>query len=184
MLEIRSVRQDELTRVMLADQVLCGEEVTVRIGRNGFSLSYAQAFRAEWRSFPPDERLRIYAAADRCQFFAAGLDGRVAGIAATAMADNGWGELMDLRVDNACRGQGVGAALLEACEAAVRRHGLMGLRAAVPDSNPVLCQFLEHHGYSVQGMDRMALTPRETERRKPLQQRACLLYFYRMNEKG
>ena len=47
-----------------------------------------------------------------------------------------------------------------------------------------MCQFCEHEGFSLQGMDRMALALTEQERMKPLAQRSCELIFYKQSKKG
>ena len=186
MLEIRRVQPADLSGNSLEDQVLAGDEVTVRIGRSGFSLSYSPAPRAEWRVFPPAEETGLYLqlAGETSVIYAAYQQQRLAGVAAVTVSERGWGRLLDLRVDVHQRRAGVGTALLAACDEFARRKGMGGLWAAVPDTNPVMCQFLEHSGFGVQGLDRMALALTAEERRKPMQQRACMLHFYRTNEKG
>ena len=63
-------------------------------------------------------------------------------------------------------------------------HGMTGLKMCVTDTNPVICQFCEHCGFSLQGLDRHALIYTELERDKPLARRACQLHFYQQHQKG
>ncbi len=181
MLEVRPVAQNELNGLLIADQVLCGDEVTVRVGYSGFSLSYQPSVHAQWRVFHPTEEARLWLLHEpaRCGLFSAIEDRRVVGIALIAATQNGWAELCDIRVDVQHRRQGTGTALLNACAAFSESRKMGGMHCAVPDSNPVMCQFLEHHGFQVHGLDRMSLSLTDSERAKPLQQRACLLHFYR-----
>ena len=75
-------------------------------------------------------------------------------------------------------------ALIAACERFAERQGMHGLRVTASESNPVLCQFLQHNGFELQGLNRRALIHTPEEREKPLMRRACALYFYRETEKG
>lgn len=169
------------------DTSIIGEEVVLRIGRSGFSLGYVPMGKAEWRSFPP----RPCAAPERvCQSPASSLyaamddeDGCI-GWAAVSEAENGWAEILDLRVDAVHRRCHVASALMEMCEEFVRSRYLRGLRITVTDTNTVACQFLENQGFALQGIDRMAFAYASTEVDKPLARRACALYFYRIPKKG
>ena len=79
---------------------------------------------------------------------------------------------------------GAGKAMLGACQAWAESHHTQGLKLITTDQNPGMCQFCEHEGFSLQGMDRMALALTEPERTKPLAQRSCELIFYKQSKKG
>ena len=187
MLSVRRLTEETLDSVkLLADAVLIGEETMLRIGRYGFELSYLPRPSAEWRSFPAPEE---YSAKElikqqNAAVFAAYVDERVVGLASVICLSSGWAELCDIRVDAAHRRQGVATALIAACERFVIRQGMHGLRVTASESNPVLCQFLQHNGFALQGLDRRALIHTPAECDKPLMRRACALYFYRETEKG
>lgn len=187
MLSVRRLTEETLSGVkLLADAVLIGDETMLRIGRYGFELSYLPKQNAEWRSFPVQEE---YAAAsllarDDAAVFAAYTDERAIGTASVVCLSSGWAELCDIRVDASHRRQGAATALIAACERFAERQGMYGLRVTASESNPVLCQFLQHNGFELQGLDRRALIHTPEEREKPLMRRACALYFYRETEKG
>lgn len=179
---IRRLGPDELGLLRpLADASLAGEEALLRIGRTGMTLGYAPLPRAEWRVFPPSPTFApaAFAINERSALFAA-MDGEnVVGVCGVRGTPEGWAEVADIRVDASCRRQGYGRTMLESCEACARQWGMAGLRAACTDTNPVMCQFLEHCGFILRGMDSMALAYTEAEREKPLARRAALLFFYR-----
>ncbi len=179
---IRRLSPDELSLLRpLADASLAGEEALLRIGRTGMTLGYAPLPRAEWRVFPPSGGFDPAALVNGGQsaLFAA-LDGdNFVGLCGVRATPEGWAEVADIRVDASCRRQGYGRTMLESCEACARQWGMAGLRAVCTDTNPVMCQFLEHCGFTLRGMDSMALAYTEAERDKPLLRRAALLFFYR-----
>ena len=70
------------------------------------------------------------------------------------------------------------------CEDVSLHRGMRGLKMIVPDSNPAACQFCEHCGFTLQGIDRYALLSAPSERDKPAAARACALLFYRPHQKG
>ena len=172
----------------VSDASLVGEEVMLRIGRTGFTLGYVPLPRAEWRSFPaepmadPNLLLRLPQAA---MFAAFEDDGSFVGQAAVmADAATQWARIIDIRVDAAHRRTGVASLLLESCQGFAEKQGMRGLSIHVTDTNPAACQFCEHRGFALQGMDRLALAYTDAERDKPLARRACQLFFYRTNQKG
>ncbi len=164
---------------------LAGEEAVLRIGRSGFSLSYMRLPRAEWRSFPMPpaaEPSRLTEEPDAA-VFAAYQEGRFVGSAAVRATDRGYGDVLDVRVDASFRRGGVARALLDACERFAEQRGMRALRLCCTDNNPAACQFCEHCGFTLQGMDRSALAYAPSEREKPMALRACQLFFYRPIEK-
>ena len=180
MLIVRPIEASDPAIRPLADQVLCGESVTVRIARTGFSLAYTPAANAYWRVFPSDERASdvLLLPRERWTMLGAFLDERFVGAAIAEVTERGWLDILDIRVDASVRRSGVGQAMLGACQSFAVKHSLHGLHAAVRDDHPVMCQFLEHCGFQVQGLDRMACAMSEEERRKPLLNRTCLMHFY------
>lgn len=172
----------------VSDASLVGEEVMLRIGRNGFNLGYVPMPRAEWRTFPPDrlaDPALLLGQPNAAMFAAFQDDGTFAGSAAV-IADpaTGWTRIIDIRVDAAHRRTGIASLMLDACESFSEKLGMRGLSIHIPDSNPAACQFCEHCGFTLQGLDRMALSYTDAERDKPLARRACLLFFYRLHQKG
>lgn len=166
---------------------LVGEDVLLRIGRSGFTLGYVPLARAEWRSFPPDPMASpALLALPHAALFAAFEDNDAFAGQAAVMADpaTGWTQIIDIRVDASHRRTGIASLLLDACQSFAESQGARGLCIHVPDSNPAACQFCEHCGFTLQGLDRMALIYTEAERDKPLARRAARLSFYRLNQKG
>lgn len=187
MLTVRRLTAEEARHVpLMNDAVLIGDETFLRIGATGFRLSYVPLGKAEWRSFPyaHDEALHDLAEAEGAAVYGAFREERLAGLAAVACRLNGWAELCDVRVNAADRRQGVASALIAACEDFAHRRGMHGLRVTASEQNAVLCQFLEHNGFTLQGLDRKALIHTPAEKDKPLMRRACALFFYRDTEKG
>ena len=188
MLTVRRLTPDLLDRIRpISDASLCGEDVMLRIGRSGFSLGYIPLPRAEWRSFPMPPALQpALVVSDPCAaMFLAFDDEQFVGQAAVYMTpETRWTDILDIRVDAAYRRKGVARALLNAIESFSRKQGMNGLRIALTDDNTVACQFCEHCGFTLQGLDRMALAYTAAERDKPLARRACELYFYQQHQKG
>lgn len=166
---------------------LAGEDVMLRIGRSGFDLGYVPLPRAEWRTFPMSEEVQprqLLEDEHSAMFLAFEGEAMVGQGAIRVSRESGWGSILDLRVDAAHRRQGVARGLLEAMESFSRRQGMNGLRIALTDDNTVACQFCQHCGFTLQGIDRMALAYTPGQRDKPLARRACQLYFYRLHQKG
>lgn len=46
-----------------------------------------------------------------------------------------------------------------------------------------MCQFCAHNGFTLGGIDRMALVYSEREKVKPMARRSCALYYYRVSQK-
>lgn len=187
MLTIRRYTADMADKLRpIADASLCGEDVLLRIGRGGFSLGYVPLTRAEWRSFPPPKSVEPAALLgdESAAMFVAFEEDVFIGSAAIRITETGWAELLDIRVDAAHRRLSVARALLDACERFSADRGMAGLRCTATDTNPAACQFLEHCGFTLQGVDRMALIHTPAERDKPLARRACAITFYRHHQKG
>ncbi len=187
MLIVRRIKAETLHQLeALTDSQVVNEEAVLRIGRMGLQLSYMPLPKPEWRSFPAvayadpsflvqDEGSAVYAAFEGEKHI---------GCASVTANPNGWADVLDLRVDAAFRRQGAGRMLLDKCTSFALKRGLYGLRVACTDQNSVMCQFLEHEGFSLCGFDQMALSQSPEERQKPKSRRASLLYFYRLNQKG
>lgn len=187
MLIVRRIRADQLDQVQsLTDRQLVSEEALLRIGRTGFQLGYTPLPKAEWRSFPPvDYADPAILTADAGSAFYGAFEGETyIGCAAVTTLPSGWADVIDLRVDAQHRRQGAGRMLLDKCEAFAVKRGLHGLRIACTDTNPGMCQFCEHTGFTLQGLDRMAAAMSSEERAKPVSRRASLLFFYRTIQKG
>lgn len=188
MLTVRRLTKELLTCLRPIDGAsLAGEDVMLRIGRSGFALGYVPLPRAEWRSFPANGLVQpeaLLADANSAMFLAFE-DGCFVGQGAvTANRNTGWTEILDLRVEAASRRKGVARAMLGAMEGFSQRAGMQGLRMALTDDNTVACQFCQHCGFTLQGIDRMALAYTPTQRDKPLARRACQLFFYQLHQKG
>ncbi|MGR3463409.1 GNAT family N-acetyltransferase [Limimaricola sp.] len=63
----------------------------------------------------------------------------------------GYGELKSVFVTDAARGRGVGAALIEALEAAARAEGLTLLRLETAEELAAACRLYTRHGYARRG---------------------------------
>lgn len=188
MLTVRRLTRELLDCLRPIDGAsLAGEDVMLRIGRSGFTLGYVPLPRAEWRSFPMDNEVQPekLLEQDGSAMFLAFQDENFVGQAAvSARKDTGWTEILDLRVEPACRRKGVARALLDAMESFSRKAGMQGLHMALTDDNTVACQFCQHCGFALQGLDWMALAYTPAQRDKPLARRACLLFFYQLHQKG
>lgn len=188
MMTIKRLTIDDLPcwRV-ISSASLVGEDVLLRIGRGGFALGYVPLQRAEWRDFPADVSAdpRTVLSDERCALFGAFEDSSLIGSAAVRMNPmTRWAEIIDLRVEAAHRRQGVARNLLDFCERLAVKRGMHGLRLTCTDTNPILCQFCEHCGFTLAGVDSKALAYTDSERDKPLSRRAALLAFYKPIEKG
>ena len=187
MLIVRRMKADTLNQIEpLADSQLVTEEAVLRIGRLGLQLGYNPLPKPEWRSYPPvsyaDAAFLVH---DEGSAFYGAFEGeKYIGSAAVTTNPNGWADVLDLRVDASYRRQGAGRMLLEKCASFAQKRSLYGLRVACTDSNPGMCQFLEHEGFTLHGFDQMVLSQSLEEKLKPRSRRASLLYFYRLNQKG
>lgn len=187
MLIVRRIKPETLHQVQtLADSQLVTEYAILRIGRMGMQLDYGALPKPEWRCFPPvDYAAPAFLVHDESSaFYGAFADDKYIGGAAVTMNPNGWADVLDIRVDASYRRQGAGRMLLDKCASFAQKRELYGLRVACTDTNPGMCQFLEHEGFTLHGFDQMVLSQAPDERIKPKSRRASLLYFYRLNQKG
>ena len=186
MLIVRRIKLETLHQVKeLSDSQLVTEEAVLRIGRMGLQLGYGALPKAEWRLFPPVSYADpAFLVQDESSAFYGAFEGEsYIGCAAVTINPNGWADLLDIRVDASYRRQGAGRMLLDKCASFAAKRELHGLRVACTDSNPGMCQFLEHEGFTLHGFDQMVLSQSADERIKPKSRRASLLYFYRLNQK-
>ena len=188
MLTIKRLTADDLPLWRpISSASLAGEDVLLRIGRSGFALGYVPLQRAEWRDFPADESAdpRVALSDDRCALFGAFAEDALIGYACVRVSPaTRWAQITDLRVEAAHRRQGVARNLLDFCERLALKRGMHGIRMACADTNPGLCQFCEHCGFTLAGVDSKALAYTDSERDKPLARRAALLTFYKPIQKG
>lgn len=187
MLIVRRIKPETLHQVKeLADSQLVSEEAVLRVGRMGLQLDYGILPKPEWRVFAPVSYADpAFLVNDESSAFYGAFEGeKYIGGAAVTINPNGWADVLDIRVDASFRRQGAGRMLLDKCASFAQKHELYGLRVACTDSNPGMCQFLEHEGFALHGFDQMVLSQSPDERVKPKSRRASLLYFYRLNQKG
>ena len=179
MTEIRALAPDDPAITPLRSQVLTDRTAVLQVSRGGqFSLSYAPMAEAVWRVFPADERAALLLGIrdPSCLLLGAFAQGCFVGEAVVWMTAEGWGEILDLRVDVSHRLAGVGRALIDACRGAAAERGAAGLRVTARDDQAGLCQFLERCGFRVHGMDRLLFARMPGEAARP-----AALFFYRLN---
>ena len=166
-------------------RTLCGDTVSVQVTRSGFALSYMPTGTAQWRSFPYSEYAEEILAGIIPDSFILGAeqDGILVGILAARYCRSRWCEIHDLRIDTSCRMQGIGRTLLDACMRNAVRRDMEGLRIVVSDTNPAMCQFAQHCGFKLEGIDRLAYAMSPEERHKPMIRRASALIVYRQTER-
>ena len=165
----------------IADSVIAGEEVLLRVGRMGIQIDYVTNPKAEWRSFPPVAEAEPSSLVTRPEaaIFAAYEEQRLIGLCACICRENGWCELLDLRVDTPCRRKGIAGMMLDAVERFAQGRQMRGISVATSEDNPAFCQFCTSKGFTLQGFDRYALIYTAQQKLKPFSRRACALYFYR-----
>lgn len=187
MLIVRRIKEETLHQVKeLTVSQLVTEEAVLRIGRMGLTLGYSALPKPEWRIFPPAEYADpAFLVKDESSAFYGAFEGeQYIGCAAVTVHPSGWADVLNLSVDAAFRRQGAGRMLLDKCMSFAQKRELYGLRIACTDSNPGMCRFLEHEGFTLHGFDQMVLSQSPEEKSKPRSRRASLLYFYRLNQKG
>ena len=112
------------------------------------------------------------AADGRTVFFGA-YDGEVCvGLAVLREAMFRYLYLDDLKVSQACRGQGIGGRLIEACVKEAARRGRQGVYTIAQDNNLQACRFYLHHGFELGGFN-------NRDYRGTVQESKADLYFYR-----
>ncbi|MBQ8160832.1 MAG: GNAT family N-acetyltransferase [Clostridia bacterium] len=179
MIFVRQLPPDDLPSSLNADKSLIGEQLMIRITRLGFSLQYVPRQTAVWGNYPMSRRAENALSLTSSALFGAFEGDEIIGQAIVTEKDGFWADILDLRVDVSHRRIGAGRLLLDACQTWGLTHACRGLSVTATDDNPVLCQFLEHQAFHLEGMDRFALALTDSERDKPLAQRKCQLFFYR-----
>ena len=164
----------------VSDASLVGEDVVLQVTRSGFLLRYQPKDSAEWRSFPPSLEAGLRLQAGQAVLYGAFRDEVSVGSLIVRITERGWANVLDLRVDIPVRRQGIATALMASCERFAAKHEAYGVRLEASDRNPTLCRFAEHAGFRLGGVDTMALASAPEERQRPLRQRACALYFYKL----
>ena len=107
----------------------------------------------------PEQRMDIFPdepydpAGDDAFFLGAYEDGVCVGLAVLRREMFRYLYLEDLKVCAACRGRGIGGALIEACMEQARALGLHGVRVVAQDNNASACLFYLAHGFSIGGFD-------------------------------
>ena len=186
MIVVRKIRSDTLYQLSpLDDAELVAEEPVLRISTFGLELRYTPLPKPEWRQFTRPKHVNPVAlvGSESSAVYAAFDGDRCIGSAAVTVMPYGWAEILDIRVDGACRRQGVGRMLLDKCNAFAQRNTLHGLRVIFTDQNPGVCHFLTREGFSLCGFDTMACSQMEEHRLKPKSRRPSMLTFYRLNQK-
>lgn len=88
--------------------------------------------------------------------------------------------VLDVRVDIPARRKGLGRELMDVAMDWAGLHGMEGVMVETQDANPAACQFLEHCGFTLCGVDCMlyAGLARKSEKASPLLDSA--LFYYKM----
>jgi putative acetyltransferase len=90
-------------------------------------------------------------AAPNVRFFVARHDGKAVGCGALVLGDQGRAELKRMFVDRTVRGQGIGAAILEALENAATQAGATRLQLETAVDNRDAITLYRRHGYHERG---------------------------------
>jgi len=103
--------------------------------------------------YPSGERppLDTIVAPPNAQFFVARVDGKAVGCGVLVLGDPGRAELRRMFVDQTLRGQGIGAAILEALEGAAARAGVTRLQLESSVDNRDALTLYRRHGYRERG---------------------------------
>ncbi len=182
MLTILVPTQGMMERLNQPDaRFLAGEMVQVRVTRKGFLPEYIPLGTAQWRQHPPSplvnrEALRQH---DDWACFFAFLEERFVGQLVAMPEALGLCKLLDIRVDSSHRRQGIGAALLNACEDWALGKDRRGIAAEVSDENPVACQFFQNQGFALGGVDKLRHFADPQQADRPAALRSSVLTFYR-----
>lgn len=181
MLTIVPLRQETLSQLNQSDsRFLAGDRVQLRVTRKGFAPEYVPLTVAEWRSVkPPTIDASRLLADPNAACFLAYAQAQFAGQAIVQRGAHHLAELLDFRVDSRFRRQGAGSQLVSACADWAQRQGCLGLRVEVSDEQPVACQFLEHIGFVLGGVDRLSRSAEPEQRKRLPAMRESVLMFYR-----
>lgn len=156
MLTIRPMTAENADYLNRVDtRYLAGDLVQIRVTRKGFLPEYVPVASASWQTYQPPRGLRELLAAPTRQCFFAFWDEQFAGQLALSKGEYGLVDLIDLQVDARSRRQSIATALLDAGVDWAQGVDCHGLRAQTTDQNPVACQFFEHTGFQLGGVDRL-----------------------------
>ena len=181
MLTIVPLRPENRQHFNQADaRYLAGERVQLRVVRAGFHTDYAPLPTAAWRTLRPFPAEPESLMADpHAACFLAFMDGQPVGQCVVRLVANHLCELADLRVDSRFRRQGIGTQLTETCVDWAQAKGRAGLRAEVTDNQPTACQFLEHIGFTLGGVDRLRRAALPEQRLLVPAMRESVVVFYK-----
>lgn len=101
----------------------------------------------------PDEDYDFAAMSQDHTFIGAYDGGRCVGLAVMEEYFFSYMYLLDLKVDKACRGQGVGGLLLEKAKEVARGKNYRGIYTQGQDDNLSACLFYLKHGFHIGGLD-------------------------------
>ncbi len=158
MLTIRPLSADNADCLNRVDtRYLAGDLVQIRVTRKGFSPEYVPLASASWQTYQPPRALKelLEATDPPRQCFFAYQDEQLVGQLVVSLADCGLTELIDIQVDSRCRRQSVATALVDAGLDWAQQMGCHGVCARTTDQNPVACQFFEHTGFQLGGVDKL-----------------------------
>ena len=182
MLSIKPLDESNRAYLNQADtRFLAGDRVLLRVARRGFAPEYVPLPNAEWRTLQTTRVLDAdtLLADAKAACYLAFVDDQYAGQCAVRLAAHRLVELLDVRVDTRFRRQRVGTELLKYCAFWTQEHHRAGIRAEASDESPVACQFFEHCGYELGGVDKLwhNADPWQAERVPAM--RETVLTFYK-----
>ena len=182
---MKIVRMDENNAHLLNTldaRHLVSEVAALRLARGGFSLEYKPLASSVWRRAAENEQITaegFLGRRDRDVFFGY-LDGALCGQMVLAQNWNQMALVLDVRVDIPARRKGLGRELMDVAMDWAGLHGMEGVMVETQDANPAACQFLEHCGFTLAGVDCMlyAGLARKSEKASPLLDSG--LFYYKM----
>lgn len=180
MLTIHPLQETSLNRFNQADtSFLAGERVQLRVTRKGFLTEYVPLPVAQWRSVPAfrmDAKNLLNNPKMAC--YLAFVNSQYAGQCVVSEGEHQLCELLDFRTDSHFRRQGVSGQLLNACEDWAQRRKFAGIRTEVSDEQPAACQFLEHVGFTLGGVDRLwHFADPEQQKHIPAMRESVLVFY-------
>lgn len=181
---MKIIRMDESNARQLnaiEPRYLVSEVAALRLTRGGFALEYRPLASAVWsRSGCEDEEAADFLGRrDRDVFFGY-LEGALCGQIAVEESENRLARVADVRVDIPARRKGLGREMLDVAMDWAALHGCEGLVVETQDANPAACQFLEHCGFALGGVDRMRYAGLARTGERPAALPACALFYYKL----
>ena len=165
---------------------LAGDRVQLRISRKGFTPEYIPLPVAQWRSlksFPAEPNQLLGDPKVAC--FLAYTEDHLVGQVIVRLGAHRLCEVLDIRIDSRYRRQGIGTELIQTCADWAVRHKRAGLRIEVSDEQSVACQFLEHCGFQLGGVDRLwHSADAEQAQRMPTMRESVLVFYQFLNGNG